>query len=197
MPLRFILSNITFVNITWYNCRCSIYALTLWPHPAVLHSFAWPGNWQTPSALCRQCRYTHNDKARWKICCCCHGRLPHETSDRSHSIEISQHRESWHGLQIVAKDFFSWCVWVGHFQMPQQWCYTYISTVPQPLKLFWCRRYELPSEDFLLRHWGCHLWHRQLTKHLVDQQTAESDIMVYETTYNWCCVQEWGRYWCT
>ena len=61
----------------------------------------------------------------------------------------------------------------------------------------WCRSYQLPSEDFLLRHGGCHPWHRQLTKHPADQQTAESDMMVYETTYNWCCVQEWGRYWCT
>ena len=30
----------------------------------------------------------------------------------------------------------------------------------------------------------------RLTKHLVDQQTAESDIMVYEATYYRCCVQE-------
>ena len=62
---------------------------------------------------------------------------------------------------MVAKDFFSWCVWVGHFQMPQQRCYTYIATVSQ---LFWCRSYQLSGEDFLLWHWGCHLWHRAINE---------------------------------
>ena len=36
----------------------------------------------------------------------------------------------------------------------------------------------------------------RLTKYPVDQHTAESDKTVHETTYYWCCVQEWGRYWC-
>ena len=65
---------------------------------------------------CLHNRYTHNDEA-WSLNrCCCRGRLPHGTSDQSRSVETSQHRESWHGLQMFAKVFFSWCIWVRHIR---------------------------------------------------------------------------------
>ena len=125
--------------------------------------------------------------------------VPHSLIRRATDFtreKTSQHRESWHGLQTIAKYYLIVASELDTFRCLKNHSKRTLSTFHSLFSYFGAK-----ATSFLMKTFYCDtedVIHDivRLTMHPMDHQTAESDTIVYETTYNWCCVQEKGRYWC-